>query len=366
MSDYLQRLQERQAVAEDFDRAMVERYGTAAHDCTTWEDFAAQDYLDWRSNAVNPNFNQAKGRPFEFCIDEYTGKLAEFPSPLPHSPKFLHRFCELITGRSVDIIPTLEWLFDAKDEADTDYILGLVSDIEKAVRDSQWLYSANGLGRLCPIIMDFSGELSPLPTRAKASLVLSKTAAEDKRNKDSIGAAYAWQYMQSGVPLFDCQELRDGIGTVRNWLSRQKKESTIPDSTDAPSSGPTYGNFYDALIGGFTPELLNALLGSQHLGMYDFENHRPTLAAKSGAWASLFWALKLRSLISWELSAAEGANLLKSTFGTGPSKTRITDVGRDNVDTVTQSPVKGTKVDQIYTKLGEPAMQPQKTPSSDK
>lgn len=152
-------------------------------------------------------------------------------------------------------------------------------------------------------------------------------------------------------------------------ISREERISkgNMPEEPtgDTSNSGPDYGAFYSSLIGGFTPDQLDALLGSEYLGLYDFKEKQPKPAVKSGTWASLFWALKLRGFLA-DLTAAEGERLIRSTFKARVSKSRITDIGREDVDLVTRRPVRGTKVEEIYNKLEGFAAQILKTPTSDK
>lgn len=134
-----------------------------------------------------------------------------------------------------------------------------------------------------------------------------------------------------------------------------------PQSATAPNAGLAYDNFYDALVGGFTPALLDTLLGSRHLGMYNIETRQPTPAATAGSWASLFWALKLRGFLPWALSASKGEMLLRLTFKADVSKTRITDIRRADVDIVNRTTAKGTEVARICGLLDEQAVKPAKT-----
>ncbi len=162
---------------------------------------------------------------------------------------------------------------------------------------------------------------------------------------------------------------RDERAREARKKSREERISkgTRPErpAVDTSNSGPDYGDLYNSLTGGFTPDLLNALLGNKHLGLYDFKEEQPKPAAKPGAWASLFWALKLRGFLA-DLTAAEGERVIRSTFKARVSKSRITDIGREDVDLVTRRPVRGTKVEKIYNELEGFAAQALKTPTSDK
>lgn len=365
MSDYLQRLQDRQADAENFDRAMVERYGAAAHDCTTWESFALQDYYDWLSNAVNSNFHQEKERPYDFQIDYSTGRLSEFPAPLPYSPKFLHRFCEMLLSRPVNIVPTLEFLFDMEDQVDRDYVLGLLAEVENAAfADPHVLSCINGLGEIHSIVIDLFGEYAGLSDSLKSTLISIKAEQKDKETKEIVGEQSAWRYLVSGVPMFDSADLRRGMNTVRDWLSRRNtplNQLSTPDvKTSRLSRSGEYSDFYAALVGGFTTDELKELLGNQHLGLYDFTNNKPTPVAKARDWASLYWALKLLGFLPKSLSIEKGAALIKGTFGASVSKSALQRIGDEDVEIESYKlkPTIKRGVYRIYNLLKELAIKP--------
>ncbi|QDA60264.1 hypothetical protein [Hymenobacter jejuensis] len=370
MSTYSERLSRRQNSAEIFDNAMYNRYGEIAYDCTTWESLAIREYSNFLANPATPDPNIEHSTALLYnpldLIDRIEGvpyKSLKSPKPLPFSPKFLYRFCEILNGRAIDLIPTLEALFDKTDEVDSDYVSGLISDVEHTIAENpKALQFVDGYGKINVFVYDFFNHTAKFTDRQKWVLVNMEA-----QNKGI-----------NGSPLFDSVRLRQGLATIRSWLSRRDettitKSQYVPEALPSPtvaqpkpSEKPSYSSFYEAVEGKLNFEQLNLLLSNQYLAMYDSVKKELMPAAQPGDWASLYWALKLRGLLPRGLSAEKGAKLLKSTFGACVSKTRITDIGREDVDQINSIATHGSAVARIYDLLGEPTMQSVQTSSTDR
>ena len=85
------------------------------------------------------------------------------------------------------------------------------------------------------------------------------------------------------------------------------------------------GTLWGHLCGGFKPEQLLSIVGSEGLGLYNAIERKQTNTASSTNWASLYWGLQYKGFLPEGLSNETACELLKNTFGAKTSKTRIGD-----------------------------------------